>query len=774
MGIKALIKNIGKVNLAEGMDELTLMTIGSRVKRQYDEDYASMAEWDQSVKHGIELMKQEYSGRSYPWEGASNYKDPILTEAATVFGDKASLEILRAPDLVATRVIGRDPQNQKKEISKRVVEAMNYQINYDMRGWRDDQERLFYVLPVVGTVFKKMIFDPLEKVCEAVVINYPNFVVNQATKSMERCRSFSHVLDDIDDNEIEVRVRCGKWIDPRPPKAEDIDKRGDYGSNEQQRVIDSIDNPMKFIEQHTFFDLDDDGYEEPYIITFQCSTGKVVRILPRYDEYSIIVEQDDQYLPVSEVIKQRQQVLNNEFGGDAAAQLIGIEIPEYDPDELKLIKVEPFQNIVKYGFITAPDNTFLDLGYAHLLGALTQNINTTTNQINDRTTLNILGGGWLAKEFRIKQGSMRFRMGEYKQTEVPAEKLAKGIFPQPLQEPSQTAYQMRADMTERAKGFLAVVDVSGKLQANTPPTTALAIIQEAIIPTTALFKRILAAESKEFQVLFRINQRTFPKQKYQRILDDPQADPQIDFNFEGFDIIPTANAEMSSKMHRIQTSQLEMETLPLVLQAGGNPVPILKGFYDAIGSDKVEQIFPPDGQMSEEDKKIQEQMLAEQKRAADAAQLQAQILEREQNRLDAKLKPEIDKLLSEVIENQANAQKLGAEAGTAGQINQGDERRKQLQFQKEQRLMDIDVAEKEMGFIAKRNAENFEEAKRRMTLQKEQYGVDVVRKKVEEADLKAKGAQKKVEALESDIANKEKERAAKPKKMVTVKRKKNG
>jgi hypothetical protein len=768
MSIKRLIANIGKVNLADDLDESLLVTIGSRVKRQYDEDLASMEEWMQCVKHGIELMRQEYQGRSYPWEGASNYKDPILTEAATVFGDKASLELLRSKDLVASEVIGRDPQGLKKMASERAVEAMNYQVNHDMGGWRDDQERLFYCLPVVGTVFKKVLFDSLEKVCESVVINYPNFVVNQATRSMAKCRSFSHVLDDIDDNEIEIRVRCGKWLDPRPPQPDDVDKKGDYGSNEQQKVIDSIDNPTKFVEQHTFFDLDDDGYEEPYIITFQYSTAKVVRILPRYDEYSIIVEQDDEYLPVSEVIKQQQEILNQEFGGDQGAALLGLEIPDYNPDNLKLVKVEPFQNVVKYGFITAPDNTFLDLGYSHLLGALTMNINTTTNQINDRTTLNILGGGWLAKEFRVKQGFMRFRMGEYKQTEVPAEKLAKGIFPQPLQEPSQTAYQMRTDMTARAQNFLAVVDVSGKLQSNTPPTTALAIIQEAIIPTTALFKRILSAESKEFQVLFRINQRTFPKQKYQKILDDPQADPQADFNRDGYDIVPTANAEMSSKMHRIQTSQLEMETLPLVLQAGGNPVPILKGFYDAIGSDKVDQIFPPDGQMSEEDKKVQEQMLTEQKRAADAAQLQAQILEREQNRLDAKLEPEIKKLITEAFENEANARKLQAEAGTAGQINQGDEQRKQLQFQKEQRLMDIDVSDKEMSYISKRNAENFEEAKRRMVLQKEQFAVDKVKATVDKAQLETEGARKKVTALENQI----KEKEAKPKKKVTVKRKK--
>lgn len=673
MSIKFLIDNIGKVNLAEDLSEEQLVAIGSRVRRQYDEDLDSMDEWTNAVTKGIELMRQEYSGKSYPWEGASNYKDPILTEAATVFGDKASLELLRSKDLVSAAVIGRDPEGQKRAVCERISEVMNYQVNYDMQGWRDDQERLFYCLPVVGTVFKKVIYDPLEKICESVVVNFPDFVVNQATKNMQKCRSFSHVLE-FSANEVMERVRCGKWLDPMPEKPEmATDKQGDYGSNEQQQVIDNMDNQEKFIEQQTFFDLDDDGYEEPYVITIHYASSKVVRILPRYDERSIIVESDDKYLPVSEVLEAEEAKQLQEFGGEGLIELIGIQKPEVDPDKYTLIKIEPFQNVVKYGFITAPDNTFLDLGYSHLLGALTQNINTTTNQINDRTTLNILGGGWLAKEFRVKQGFMRFRMGEYKQTEVPADKLAKGIFAQPLQEPSSVAYQMRKDMQQRAQGFLSVVDISGKIQANTAPTTALAIIQEAIIPTTALFKRILSAESREFQILFRINQKTFPIEKYRKILDDPKADPMADFNFDSLDIIPTANAELSSKMHRIQTAMLEMEQIPLILQMGGNPAPIVKNFFDAIGSELVDQIFPEEGTMSPEEKQMQQNMLKAQEQANQIAQMQLQILEREQNRLDAKAAEEINKMKAEIKRITAEVLKVLTEANLNNEKAESEE-----------------------------------------------------------------------------------------------------
>ena len=710
MSIKSLIDNIGNINIAKDLTEAQLVSIGSRVLRQFNEDDSSMDDWRQCVVNGIDLMRQEYHAKSFPWEGASNYKDPILTEAATTFGDKASLELLRGDTLVSASIIGRDPDGKKKQLSERIAEVMNYQINYDMDGWRDDQERLFYCLPVVGSVFKKVVYDPIEKECESVVINFPDFVVNQATRSMERCRSFTHILDDVSDNEIEVRVKCGKWIDPRHPSDKRYDKDGDKGSLEQQGVVDAIDAAHRFGEQHCFFDIDEDGYEEPYIITFRINDGKVVRILARYDERSIYVKygkgDDQKYLSINDVMDMEKKKEIEQYGGSQTMQLLGLPEPVIDPNKYELVKVEPFQNIVQYSFITAPDNTFLGLGYSHLLGALTQNLNTTTNQINDRLTLNNLGGGFLAKEFRAKQGFMRFRMGEYKQTEVPAEKLAKGIFPQPLQTTDPAAYQMRQDMEQRAKGFLAVVDISGKLQATTAPTTALAIIQEAIIPTTALFKRILSATSRELQILYRINKRTFPKDKYQEVLGDPNADPMADFNAYNLDIVPTANAEMSSKMHRIQTAQLEMDQLPIVLQAGGNPAPILKNYFDAIGSTLMDQVFPDENNMTAADKQIKDSMLQAQQQQAQAAQMQAQLLQREQDRLDAETKAkleknphEIRKIDADVQATLAKAAKDQADSGVAGQPDPLAARAQEHELSLKQQMAEQDALIKERQHI---------------------------------------------------------------------------
>jgi len=115
MAILELLEFIGKQNIAEDIEPDKLAILGMRVKRQFDEDWGSMKDWMEGVDQGMKLMKQEFHPKSTPWDGASNFKSPLLTEASIAFGDKASLEILRARNLVKADIIGRDKEGKKKE-----------------------------------------------------------------------------------------------------------------------------------------------------------------------------------------------------------------------------------------------------------------------------------------------------------------------------------------------------------------------------------------------------------------------------------------------------------------------------------------------------------------------------------------------------------------------------------------------------------------------------------------------------------------------------------
>jgi chaperonin GroES len=75
------------------------------------------------------------------------------------------------------------------------------------------------------------------------------------------------------------------------------------------------------------FDLDDDGYEEPYIVTFHRESGTVLRIVARFDELGLKTD-----------------------------------------NEGKVVRIEPIQYYTKFGFIPNPDGSFYDIGFGVLLG----------------------------------------------------------------------------------------------------------------------------------------------------------------------------------------------------------------------------------------------------------------------------------------------------------------------------------------------------------------------------------------------------------------------
>ena len=72
MSLSKVIDKIGKINLADGIDEDVLKKIGERIKRQFDEDWQSMSDWRHALDKSKELMKQEFTTKSSPWDGASN------------------------------------------------------------------------------------------------------------------------------------------------------------------------------------------------------------------------------------------------------------------------------------------------------------------------------------------------------------------------------------------------------------------------------------------------------------------------------------------------------------------------------------------------------------------------------------------------------------------------------------------------------------------------------------------------------------------------------
>jgi hypothetical protein len=103
----------------------------------------------------------------------------------------------------------------------------------------------------------------------------------------------------------------------------------------------------------------------------------------------------------------------------------------------------------------------------------------------------------------------------------------------------------------------------------------------------------------------------------------------------------------------MQLSLAEMEQIPSVIQAGGNPTPIVKNFYERIGSDNVDEIFPekPTDAQAEEMARfteVQQQQNALAEQQLETSRLQTEILGREQDRLDAETKMKIQETIGKL------------------------------------------------------------------------------------------------------------------------------
>lgn len=752
MGVKNLIAIMGKANIAKDLDEHELREIGENVLKRAEQDLASMKEWIDGVDEGLKLCKPEFIGQSEPWEGSANFKSTLLTEASNNFGNRASLEIMRDMELVKAQIVGiqtlknvidkksdeiaemkesldaiaaqmqsapdqvtpeiqqqvqevqqeiakreatikekKDAIKQKTQRADRVTEYMNWQVNNQMTEWRRDMKRLFYSIPNIGSTFKKTYYDRSKGRCVSDVINYPNFIVNQATVDMASCRSFTHILA-IDENSYNMRVANDVWV-KLPEFETKTESEGDKGSNEANGVEFAADNEDCFYEQYCWLDLDEDGMDEPYIVTVQKSSSAVVRIVARFDFDGLIVKfKDMKPMPLLEAQKARAAEIIKE------AESLGTkpEIPDAtDLTGFDVIRIEPNGVITKYGFIPSYDGTFLDIGFFHLIGALTMGVNKTTNDLLNSGTLANNQMGMSAKGFRKRQGDFKFKMGQIMATEIPADQLQNSIYMLNFKEPSPTLFQLAESMKNSAGSFAANVDAGGQIMANTAPTTALAMVQESLMQHSAHIGLIIDSMGDEFKILFDLNSEYASNDDYIKVVGDDEAVYQDDFSEDGLAVVCGANPEMSSRTQRMMLADAELAQVPLVQQAGGNPIPIIKNYFKAIGSTNVADYFPNEAEMSPNDRAQMKQMQQLQDQANQLKQqelelkgkevhiseLQVALLKRSEDRKDAEFElskhktlADIDKILEEVqkitaetklTEEQAQAVSVTKEIGIA-------------------------------------------------------------------------------------------------------------
>lgn len=538
------------INIAAKLTQVQRDQLGQLVLKEYQIDKASRAPKETAWKDAVDLAKQVVETKNYPWPGASNVKFPALTIASVQFAARSYPAIVKGPEIVKGRIVGSDkgvqkqgqgglvfvlPNGQEAEMgpqqlqearqrqievkpawaippgfkqakADRIAEHMSYQLSEDMEEWEEDTDKLLHALPVYGSAFRKTWFDADLQRPHSRLILPENLVVNFKAESLERAARITESIS-LYPSEITERMRQGIFV------TEDL----------KLTQGDDKDEPVEFLEQHRTYDLDDDGYPEPYICTVHKDSGKVVRIMARFDPDGIIQAQD-----------------NGE-----------------------IVKIEPIHYYTKYAFVPSPDGEFYDLGFADLLGPLNRSINTTINQLLDAGHLQNTGGGFISSDLEIKAGNQRFRPGEWKRIEAIQGNIQNSVLPLPVPQPSTVLFQLLGLLIDAAHDVASTKDVlSGDMPMNQPATTTLAVIEQGLKAFTAIHKRVYRSLKAELKKLRRLNRMYLEPQHYQMILDDPRATAK-DYADGQYDVVPVADPETVTDMQRLARAEA-------VLQLAGN------------------------------------------------------------------------------------------------------------------------------------------------------------------------------------------------------------
>ena len=497
-------------NLAEYLEEAVLQSLAADLIEDFNSDRESRRDWARSYVKGLDLLGMKIEERPQPWQGASGVFHPILTEATVRFQAQAMGEIFPASGPVRTKIMGKKDQDKLKQAT-RIEDEMNYLLTEEMTEYRDETEQMLFRLPLAGSSFKKVYYDPLmERPC-AMFVPAEDFVVSYGASDLMTCPRYTHVMKKTPNEIRELQVN-DFYLDvdlPEPqPDYSDIQEK--YDEIEGETAVVEDDDRHTLLEMHVDvimpepFD-DPDGIARPYIITIDKSSETVLSIR------------------------------RNWYEGDS--------------------KKKKRQHFVHYRYL--PGLGFYGTGLIHLIGGLAKSATSILRQLIDAGTLSNLPAGLKARGLRIKGDDSPLMPGEFRDVDVPGGAIRDSIAFLPYKEPSSVLYQLLGNIVEEGRRIGSVADVQvGNLNPQAPVGTTLALMERSMKVMSGVQARLHASLKNELRLLAKIIKDYMPPQ-YSYDLDG-------DFNrqddFDGrIDVIPVSDPNAATMAQRVVQYQAALQ-----------------------------------------------------------------------------------------------------------------------------------------------------------------------------------------------------------------------
>ena len=507
-------------NLADFMDDSALDSLGGELVADFDKDIGDRKDWIRTYVDGLKLLGLKYEERTEPWAGACGVLHPMLTESVVRFQSEGIMETLPAAGPVKTQILGEDTP-EKEEASSRVREDMNYQLTEVMVEYRPEHEKLLWNLPLSGSAFKKVYYDPSIGRQVAMFIPAEDIVVPYGASNLERAERVTHVMRKTE-NEILKLQEAGFYSDVElgEPSGEldDIEKQ----KAEETGMSALQDERYRILEMHV--DLDLKGYEH------EDKDGEMTGIaLP----YVVTVEK-------------------------ATTKILAIRRNWYEDDELHIKR----QHFVHYQYI--PGFGFYGYGLIHLIGGYAKSATMLIRQLVDAGTLSNLPGGLKSRGLRVKGDDTPIAPGEFRDVDVPSGSIRDNILPLPYKEPSQVLFALFQNIVQEGRQFASAGDMKvSDMSAQAPVGTTLAILERTLKVMGAVQARMHYSMRQEFRLLKAIIADYTPEEYDYEPVDGSRRAKKSDYDMVA--VIPVSDpnaATMAQKIVQYQAALQLAQTAP--------------------------------------------------------------------------------------------------------------------------------------------------------------------------------------------------------------------
>jgi hypothetical protein len=497
-------------NLAEFMDEQDLQVLASDLVSDFIADRESRKEWARAYVKGLDLLGLKIEERQQPWAGASGVFHPLLTEAIVRFQAQAMSEMFPPSGPVRTKIVGKLTTDKYKQ-SQRVESELNYLLTEEMTEYRDETEQMLFKLPLAGSAFKKVYYDPIRERPAAMFVPAEDFVVAYGASDLETCPRYTHVMKKTSNEIAELQFNgFYRDLDLPAPSPDRTDIQEKYDDLDGESAILEDDDRHTILEIHADLDLpgdlaDEDGLARPYVVTIDKSSREILAIRRNWYE-------DD--------LKKRKRL-----------------------------------HFVHYRYL--PGLGFYGTGLIHLIGGLAKSATSILRQLIDAGTLSNLPAGLKARGMRIKGDDSPLMPGEFRDVDVPGGAIRDSITFIPYKEPSGVLYQLLGNIVEEGRRIGSVADIQvGDMNAQAPVGSTLALMERSMKVMSGVQARLHAAMKRELRLIAQVVHDYMPAEYAYEM--DGEYNRTEDFDGR-VDVIPVSDPNAATMAQRIMQYQAALQ-----------------------------------------------------------------------------------------------------------------------------------------------------------------------------------------------------------------------